>query len=493
MAAGGIALLLSVALFAAACTADRDVESADESESPTSTEADNTSSSSIRSDDEQGQDESDNGAGSSLPDGALTEEEARKVLAELDGQLALGNGPTVAVVRPDGLAYIELDGSRSSVASQPTWSRAGGRLAWSTASAQARGARFQVFDEEGVADGEPVTSLIPGSPVFYFQWSEADDEVLYLRDSSRGPLLVEAGVVAPEESGTRIADGRPFFVSWNPDQRFFAGHVGEQRVALFDPDDGAPLIPDDDDEEPSDPTANDVPGRDVAKGGGYSAPAWLDGDRLLVVDSGSLSALNVSTGQRQQFLAVDEPTRFVLSPDRSRVALVTSYGQAVDEPIEAALPTQQAEGPGELVVLDLGSGQTTVVTDRPALAWEWSPDGSKLAWLEAGGLSLSRGEARWRFWAPSGPVEGDMTSPVVRLSVKEAVNYLPFFAQYAQSVTRWAPDSSAFAIAGSIRNRQGIWVHLVDQLAEPVLIAPGDFATWGSGPTPPPTGGQSPA
>ncbi len=164
-----------------------------------------------------------------------------------------------------------------------------------------------------------------------------------------------------------------------------------------------------------------------------------------------------------------------------------------DDVLEVGLAPAQSRGQeSALIVVDVENRTTEVVTERPVVAWEWSPDGEKLAWLELDG-PISRRRGRWRFWSAEGPVVGDRRSPTVQLSIKEMVNYLPFFAQYSFSLRRWSPDSSAFAFTGLVDGRDGVWILLVDVAAEPVLVAPGDIVNWGFGPTPDPDAGLSPA
>ena len=53
---------------------------------------------------------------------------------------------------------------------------------------------------------------------------------------------------------------------------------------------------------------------------------------------------------------------------------------------------------------------------------------------------------------------------------------LPFFTQYALSVRLWSPDSSAFALAGAMEGRTGIWVQ---PLAGPVMVVTeGTWVAW---------------
>ncbi|MDH3301242.1 MAG: hypothetical protein OES24_12115 [Acidimicrobiia bacterium] len=500
------AVLLALLVLAAACSSPTDPAAS--SESSGSADSDETTTSTTNSatgpeggtdadraeDDATGGGDSDADGGEA--DGALAVDAVRELLAGLDGQLAIGNGPVVAVARADGQRYIELDGGRTNLASQPTWSADGTKLIWSSVSALAQEARVQLFDSEGVADGDPLTTNVPGPPVFYFQWRSDGDEALYLRNSIRRPT-VEAGVLTPGGPARWMADGDPFFVAWAPNEPIIAAHVAEERLALFDPA-GAAAFGAADEGEPdgaSEPGSDDpVVGDDLVDGGGFSSPAWLDDETLVAVVSGALSAVDIRTGSVEPLVAVDGPVQFVLSPDRSRVALqVATDPNDEDDVLEVAVtPIQEGLADGSLIVVDVADRSVDVVTERSVVAWEWSPDSTKLAWLELDG-PISRRRGRWRFWSADGPVVGDARSPLLQLSVKELVNYFPFFAQYSFSLHRWSPDSSAFALVGSVNGRNGIWIHLVDVPAAPALVAPGDLVSWGFGPTPSPDAGRSPA
>ncbi len=418
-----------------------------------------------------------------------------ELLADLEGQLAVGDGPLVAVVRPDGQRYVEIDGGRTNLTSQPTWSTDGLALIWSSVSALGHEARVQRFDQDGVADGEPEISDVPGPPIFYFQWSNDGQTVLYLRNSTR-LRGVEAGVLSPGGPARWMADGEPFFVAWAPDDADIAAHVGDERLALFDPAGAAPLAGGDAEDGNGNgtgqPPENPVPGQDLVGGGGFSSPAWLDDSTVLAVVSDNLAAIDVDNGRAEPLIALDGPIRFVVSPDRTKVAFQLASDLADDSVLEVSTSRSIQSQGRSLIVFDVATRGVEIVTERAAVAWEWSPDSSKLAWLELEG-PISRQAGRWRFWSNSGPVPGDIGSPMLRLSRKELVNYLPFFAQYTHSIRRWSPDSSAFAMVGGFQDRFGVWIQPVDVAAEPVWVAPGDFVTWGYGPTPDPAAGRSPA
>ncbi|MEM7323951.1 MAG: hypothetical protein AAF531_12760 [Actinomycetota bacterium] len=383
------------------------------------------------------------------------------------------------MVRPDGAGSLLLGGSESELASQPTWSRDGERLAWASASAERQAVVIQEFGADGLPDGSAAISNVAGNPVFYLQWNRNDERLLYIRNSeNRG--LVEIGTVEPGAPAVPAGEGAPFFVSWAPESDRIVGHVNERTIDLYrfdgsgDPGEGFVTVLD--------------------AGGGFSAPAWVDEERVLVVIDGELVYLTVATGETESITAVPEPIRFVLSPDRTAVAY-RATGVEGGPSLASAPFSQRAEQAG-LIVLDLETGEETLVTNRAAAAWEWSPDSTKLAWLDVA-VAGGRPTGTWGFWsAEDEAAEAPATSatPAFNLSSKYGRNYLPFFAQYAQSVTGWSPDSSAYAFAGAIGSDGGIWVQLVDEVVAPRLVTLGDFVTWGPTDVPlPPSAGPSAA
>ena len=452
-------------LLAAACSStSSDDGSDDRSASSTS------SSTAIPSDPGSSTTESDRPGGGERP--GLDDPATAELLAALEGQLAIGNGPAVAVARPDGqaLRVLAVDGE---TAAQPTWSHDGTALAWSSTSPRRQVVLTQSFDDEGVPDGQPAVSEATGFPVFYLQWAADDRAMAYLRSGDqRGQ--VEFGLVEPGQPIEPRGQDTPFFVAWSPGPARVLAHVAQSRVEIHDADapGGEPTIV-------------------VDQGADYSAPAWIDQDRALVVVDGALAVVDVTDSTIEPLEPLDGPVRFVASPDGRRVAY-RLVGQPEEGTLQASWPVASREPAGTvLTVIDLESGEREVVGDGTAAAWEWSPDGSRLAWLSV--EADVRLVGQWSFWSVDGdelPVGG---TPEFGLSRKYAQIYLPFFAQYAQSITGWAPDGSAFAFAGALDDDRGIWVQLLEATARPQLVSAGDMVTWGPGPTPEPEAGPSAA
>jgi Tol biopolymer transport system component len=169
--------------------------------------------------------------------------------------------------------------------------------------------------------------------------------------------------------------------------------------------------------------------------------------QLVVADGGTPDVLATFTGS----------VAFDASPDGTRLAYRIDGGGSRDD---------------GLYVQPLDGGKPTFVTRVGAPAFFWSPIGDRLLLLTVKGGGSTR-TARWNVWS------GDQVLPLDRYQPSETFGqrYLPFFDQYAQAFTPWAPDGSAFAFAGVIDGTAGIYVQPVDGGA-PTRVSDGEFVLW---------------
>ncbi len=392
-------------------------------------------------------------------DGAALAEpsaEVRHLVADLDGRLAIGAGERLAVSAPDGSGLEWLEREPGIIAAQPTWSRQGQQLAWSRTSGDSN--ELVVLD---FASGLRLTSTLIGTAAFYLQWSFDDDTLAYLHnDPNQGGL--ELALVDPGSFSVPMGAASPFFVSWAPTASRLAVHVSEQQVILL----------------PS-PFAIGAgqqfePVEVLNPSGPFTTPVWVDASTLLVVSAQGLVTLDLASGAESVVARTDGPVEFVLSPDRTRVAY-REPGQAASV---SGVSLTQLNAAGGLTVVELASGKATQVTGSAPIAFEWGPDSRHLAWLEPG-ISAIQPRVRWNFW------DGEDTTPsaLFQLTTAARERYLPFFEQFAQSVTGWSPDSSAFAFAGRLDgatdDTDAIWVQLLEaDGAPPVRVADGDVVIW---------------
>lgn len=356
------------------------------------------------------------------------------------GRLAIiDSSANVVLVDPDGSDREQLSfGEGNTAYGQPTWSPGGQRLAWSELSADS----FAV----GIGDietGEVTTFPMSNLP-FFMSWAPGGERVGVLHNGSVGidfeMIDVEAGTASLLDSGS------PFYFSWSPRGDRVVIHEGADRFETIDM------------------------GGEKADAGttapGYLAPFWT-GAGILHVSDDSL-VLDDNDSRRSAVAEVSEFTSFVANPQGTRVA-VQSSGNG--EGISIALRETAAVPLHVVSVVDVGTGEVEVVTATPSIGFFWSPDGEALLMFVP---DLRRRVLEVKVWHSDGTTAdyGDIVpSPLLIRDL------FPFFPQYAQSMTFWAPDSSAFAIAGTSSGQSGIWVQSL-AAQEPELVSDGVWVAW---------------
>jgi hypothetical protein len=74
--------------------------------------------------------------------------------------------------------------------------------------------------------------------------------------------------------------------------------------------------------------------------------------------------------------------------------------------------------------------------------------------------------------------QSDPHAPV-RPELAIAVDYLQYFEQYAQSMSLWSPDGTAFAYPGTNEDgEEGVWIQSARADRAAVLVTDGDFVAW---------------
>ena len=358
--------------------------------------------------------------------------------ADEPDRLAIVDAGNVVVLDADGSNRIEITAQPQETFFQPVWSPDGELLAFSQVSST-------TSLHVAAADGSLSRSVAVETLPFYFSWS-ANNSLALLRNGVEGIELEQTRFaddeLIPLES---IATGAPLYFSWSPNDGSMVTHIGTDRLEVTDGSGSSDAGP--------------APGR-------FQAPRWSERG-IFAVERGARSQQLVvlrSDNEVTPLATLDGQATFVVSDDAVAMQVVAEDVNG----LSAALQTVPTVRPNRVEVLDLDTGLLTAATTTPALAFFWSPSGEHLLILDI----VSGPQARWSLWNEDGLVE------IVRFEPDGGFmrNLVPFFDQYAQSLSLWAPDGSAFAFPGTVDGEAGIWIY--DTAGNGERISSGTWVSW---------------
>jgi hypothetical protein len=354
----------------------------------------------------------------------------RLIVLREDGNLA-SMGPYGAGVVP-----LTSEAGPDVQVAQPVASPDGRYLAW----VEIRAGRPSVVTATRAGD---VRDEIPlRIAPFFLQWDPTSTRIAYLGNLGIGIGfgVIESAMVDPFDKP--VGGGSPLYLAWSPDGKELLVHVGTDGLGRTDM------------QHPLEPTG-DSPGT-------FQAPAWLpDGRTLFDRLHGHDQQLVVADGAHRQVLAMFRGgVVFSPSPDGTQVAYRIDHADGSQEGVYV----QNTDG-----------GKPVTVTHDETTAFFWSPRGDALLLMTPEpGAGATEPIHRWRVWDGR---ERFVSEPFVP-SPTFFREYVPFFDQYAQALTPWSPDGTAFAYAGSVDSNGGIWVQPVVRGAAPQLVSDGGFVMW---------------
>ena len=388
----------------------------------------------------------------------------------------VGQDDNIYTIRPDGadqeLISIPMAGETASliggaafdnhtIYNWPTWSPDAAKLAFTSYSANGDfpGALWLVDIPGGLPDkvfqdpDDTIGRFVAQRSPHYVYWSPQSDRIAFLAPTPESLILYMIETADPHHPQT-VSFGAPSYMAWSPDGQYLLHHLVEE-LDLVD-------------------TRNNFARASLnADSFSYRTPAWSPdssriayvsdpqgGDRLMVANIQGASGTEVS---RVNVLSV-----FLWSPTANEIAFTElGPGRSLGIPTYAGL-----------TIFDADSGEKTQVTTREVVAFFWSPDGSRLAYVT---VDRSSSTISWYVNDRSGRNEKKLTDFIP--SHEQLFVMFAFFDQYAYSNQLWSPDSSALVYSGRDPNANGtggstIQVISVDGNGPPLVIAPGNLAFW---------------
>lgn len=324
---------------------------------------------------------------------------------------------------------------------QPTWSRDGRYVAYSEWGDTIAG-DFVISGLDG-----STTRLERATRPYYFSWDPGGARVVTLRNlEGGGGILVES--VTVDGTTEEIDRGAPYYFAWAPDGGRYLLHVEQTRIEEFTPGAGSESL--------------------GIAGGAFQAPSWDESGRVYIRSDGGRQVLVLEDANGARDLAeVGGLSQMVAAGGRVAIQV---FGSASSDGNGQSASYQQLPriDPGALYVVDENGVEQ--ILDERAAAFFWSPDASKLLILST---AADPGDVRWLVWDGE-----EMTSfEVYGVEPSWVANFLPFFDQYATSMSLWKPDGTAFAFPGVVDGERGIWVQrLLDE--RPTKIADGFWVAW---------------
>lgn len=336
----------------------------------------------------------------------------------------------------------------------PAWSPDGNYIAAIGSDRMGSGV-FVLVDREPAEKPAELFYSVTNTPI-YLYWSPDSRRVSFIANHSRHGFGLH---LAPAQGGKSrlLATGQPFFWDWLPDGSRILIHTNvvgpDARLAFINPN-----RPDD--------AAN------VATPGLFQAPGIApSGQRWAYAESDD-------PGLNQLVIESHTPNERVAIPYEGAIALGWSPARDQLAYVHPPVAVQRFYGP--LYLFDAATQDVSLLVEATVLAFFWSPDGTKIAYLILSGTEddfnpetitqVATAQNRTRYTngrqaprllddTPFEPEELSLDLWVVDINTGNQqrlitfdpspllVNqFLPFFDQYALSHRLWSPASDALVL-----------------------------------------------
>ncbi|MCH7786344.1 MAG: PD40 domain-containing protein [Chloroflexi bacterium] len=367
------------------------------------------------------------------------------------GGIASNKGPVPPEPRVNRIAYVGLDGQIKAVLPNgsdpwqisqgdgfftwPTWSPDARKLVYSgvvEAGFNERKISLHLFDavrrtSREIFAGEPgVATLLAEGVVHYPLWSPDSSRVAFIAGTSQG-LTLFIDDLGEDVSADAILDNGPLWISWSPDSRYLLAHRAEDHFLVNAAESlqvsnlNIPFI-------------------------GYRVAAWKpSGSTITFVQASEQDGISFYEGDvigdsldsLRRIRGVSPNPAFLWSPDGAYLAAAGANQLLLYQGLNIFIYQ-------DLTLYPEGDAKQPIRIQDNVVAYFWSPDGSKLAYVT---LSDTRGVLRWMVLDTA---DGSRWKVVDFVPTSEQLTMFQFFDQYAYSHSLWSPDSRALVFAGTL-------------------------------------------
>ena len=350
----------------------------------------------------------------------------------------------------------------------PTWSPDGTKLAVSLVTLAADGfsLSLEVVDTSNAAvttiyENEPNTVPIAQGAPHYTYWSPDGKHLTFLA-STQSELSLLASSLEAGGDPVRLLGQSPIYFNWAGDSSGILIHWTNELLLVYPDSNGSKPIE----------SLGTV-------GLGFRAPALSRDATEMVYAAEGIGGYSLyladtlpKLARARAILDVGPAPAFLWSPTRDEVAVADAASFTATGPIYERLVLVTSDGASQRVAIS-----------EPFLAFFWSPDGEKLAYIA---YDLETQAVSWKYIGRSG---GNPVELVRFLPSADYATVISFFDQYAYSNSVWSPDSRSLVFSGTLdsspRGRNGgsqdidrVYVIDVDEGSVPREIATSRFAVW---------------